>query len=90
MLGVHERTLRRMYEAPDRPIPADVRERIANLVVIWEDLAALFGAGPISDGWVRRPNRDFGDEPPLRRLTSGLMGDVIEVRRYLDLARQGW
>ena len=79
-----------MYENPGRSIPADVTERIANLVVIWEDLAALFGRGPIADEWVRRTNRDFGGEPPLIRMTSGLMGDLIDVRRYLDIARQGW
>ena len=90
LLGVHERTLRRMYETPERTLAPDVSERVANLVVIWEDLAALFGRGPIADEWVRRPNRDFGDEPPLRRMTTGLMGDLIEVRRYLDLARLGW
>jgi uncharacterized protein (DUF2384 family) len=90
LLGIHERTLRRMYEKPSRTIPADVAERIANLVVIWEDLAALFGRGSIADEWVRRPNRDFGGEPPLVRMTSGLMGDLIDVRRYLDIARQGW
>lgn len=90
MLGIHERTLRRMYENPSRGIPADVTERIANLLVIWENLAALFGRGPIADEWVRRPNRDFGGEPPLNRMTSGLMGDLIDVRRYLDIARQGW
>jgi uncharacterized protein (DUF2384 family) len=90
VLGIHERTLRRMYENPSRAIPADVAERIANLVVIWEDLAALFGRGPIADEWVRRPNRDFGGEPPLIRMTSGLMGDLIDIRRYLDIARQGW
>jgi uncharacterized protein (DUF2384 family) len=90
LLGIHERTLRRMYEKPGRTIPPDVTERIANLVVIWEDLAALFGRGPIADEWVRRPNRDFGGEPPLARMTSGLMGDLIDARRYLDIARQGW
>lgn len=90
LLGVHQRTLRRMYEAPGREISSDVNERVANLIAIWENLAALFGRGPIADEWVRRPNRDFGDEPPLNRMTSGLMEDLIDVRRYLDLARQGW
>jgi len=91
LLGIHERTVRRMYEAPKRAnLPADVKERIANLIVIWEDLAALFGSGEVAEGWVRRPNADFGDEPPLQRMTSGLMEDLIDVRRYLDLARQGW
>ncbi len=80
-----------MYEEPSRAnLPADVKERIANLVVIWQDLAALFGPGEVAAGWVRRPNADFGDEPPLRRMTMGLMEDLIDVRRYLDLARQGW
>lgn len=90
LLGVHERTIRRMFDSPERALSTDVRERISNLILIWEDLAALFGRGPIADEWVRRPNRDFGDEPPLQRMTSGLMGDLIEVRRYLDIARQGW
>lgn len=91
LLCLHERTVRRMYEEPSRAsLPADVKERVANLIVIWEDLAALFGPGEVADGWVRRPNADFGDEPPLRRMTTGLMEDLIDVRRYLDLARQGW
>lgn len=91
LLGIHERTVRRMYEDPARAnLSFDVKERIANLVVIWEDLAALFGPGDAADGWVRRPNADFADEPPLRRMTTGLMEDLIDVRRYLDLARQGW
>jgi hypothetical protein len=78
-----------MYQDPVRAsLPADVRERIANLIVISEDLAALFGPGEIADGWVRRPNSHFGDEPPLRRMMSGLMEDLIEVRRYLDVARE--
>ena len=90
ILGVSERTLRRMSDSPNRTLSPDVQERIANLIVIWEDLAAVFGRGPIADGWMRRPNTDFGGEPPVNRLSSGLLGDIIEVRRYLDLARQGW
>jgi hypothetical protein len=73
-----------------RPLQRDILERISLLIGIYEDIRKFFGAGPAADGWIRRPNADFGGEPPLSRLLAGNVEDIVEVRRYLGAARQGW
>jgi hypothetical protein len=50
----------------------------------------LFGRGEIVRTWVRRPIRDFGDEPPLNRMVRGNVADLVFVRTYLDNVRHGW
>ena len=93
LLGRSERTAYRLSSAAghaDRPLQRDTLERISLLVGIYEDVRAVFGSGPAADGWIRRPNDDFGGEPPLNRLLAGNVQDIIDVRRYLALARQGW
>jgi uncharacterized protein (DUF2384 family) len=88
LLGRSGRTAYR-YEKPPNRLAGDLRERISLLVGIYEDIRMLFGAGPIADGWVKRPNRDFGDHAPLDRMLAGQVGDLVAVRRYLAVARQG-
>ena len=88
LLGRSGRTPYRWTEPPAR-LAAGVRERISLLVGIYEDIRLLFGEGPIADEWVKRPNRDFGDNPPLARLLAGNVSDLVVVRRYLAIARQG-
>jgi len=92
LLGRSERTAYRLSSAvrADRPLQRDTLERISLLVGIYEDTRAVFGSGAAADGWIRRPNGDFGGEAPLDRLLAGNVQDIIEVRRYLALARQGW
>ena len=63
-------------------------ERISLLVGIHEDVRAVFGLGAAADEWIRRPNDDFGGDSPLDRLLGGNVQDIIDVRRYLALARQ--
>ena len=91
LLGVSERTVYRWLKEGRREAAGrDVLERISHIVTIWEDLAALFGRGEIARTWVRRPNRDFGDEPPLKRMVRGNVADLVFVRSYLENARHGW
>jgi hypothetical protein len=94
LLGRSERTVYRWAKSggageETRPIQRDTLERISLLIGIYEDIRAFFGAGPAADEWIRRPNADFGGDPPLRRLLAGNVGDIVDVRRYLGAARQG-
>jgi uncharacterized protein (DUF2384 family) len=89
LLGRSGRTPYRWVDEPPTRLAPDVRERISLLVGIYEDIRLLFGDGPIADDWVNRPNRDFGDHPPLARLLAGNVSDLVVVRRYLAVARQG-
>ncbi len=73
-----------------RPLQRDTLERISLLIGIYEDIRAFFGSGPAADGWITRPNADFGGEPPLNRLLAGNVEDIVAVRRYLGATRQGW
>lgn len=91
LLGVSERTVYRwLREGKRENADRGVLERVSHLVAIWGDLAALFGRGEVARGWVRRPNRDFGERPPLERMLHGNVADLVFVRTYLDNARHGW
>lgn len=89
LLGRSDRTVTYRYaERPGR-LPADVLERISLLVGIYEDVRLMFGSGPIADEWLKRPHRDFGGRAPLDRMLAGNVADLVAVRRYLGIARQG-
>jgi len=89
ILAVDEPALRAFYEAQNpASVSESVLERVANLVLIWEDLAALFGRGSIAHEWVRRPNRDFDDRSPLQFMSSGSFDDLLHVKQYLSIARE--
>jgi uncharacterized protein (DUF2384 family) len=91
LLGISERTAYRWAKEPARGDPSrDTLERISHLIAIYEDLRVLFGAGDAADGWVDRPNDDFAGDRPMRRMLGGNVEDIVTVRRYLDLAREGW
>jgi hypothetical protein len=88
LLGRSGRTAYR-YDVPPTRLGDDVRERISLLVGIYEDVRLLFGSGELGDGWVKRENRDFGGHAPLQRMLGGKIIDLVTVRRYLAVARQG-
>lgn len=89
LLGRSGRTPYRWVDEPPARLAPDVRERISHLVGMYEDLRLVFGEGPIANEWMTRPNRDFGGNPPLARLLAGNVSDLVAVRRYLAIARQG-
>ena len=91
LLGVSERTAYRWLKEGHRDhASADTLERVALLTVIWENLAAIFGRSELARTWVKRPNADFGEQPPLQRLLHGTVTDLVFVRTYLDRVRHGW
>jgi uncharacterized protein (DUF2384 family) len=90
LLAVSERTVDRWRDATKARPSRDQLERISYLVGIYGGLAAIFGDASVATAWVRRPNADFGGATPLARMLAGNVGDLAEVRRYVDAWRAGW
>jgi hypothetical protein len=68
----------------------DQVERISYVLGIYGGLHSVLSDSSLANGWVRQPNRDFGDAPPLNRMLAGNVSDLVEVRRYVDAWRIGW
>lgn len=68
----------------------DTVRRIGYVSGIWKALQILYSAPEQADAWVRRPNRFFGGQTPLERMTAGDVTDLAAVRAYLDAARSPW
>jgi hypothetical protein len=62
----------------------------SHLISIWEGAAAFFGSTDAGVEWLTNENADFGQARPLDVMLHGNVEDLIAVRRYLDIARQGW
>jgi hypothetical protein len=70
--------------------PADTLRRIGYVAGIYKALQILYSDSQLADGWIRRPNRAFGGQAPLERMTAGDVVDLAAVRDYLDAARAPW
>ncbi len=77
-------------DAASADLTRDQIERISYVVGIYGGLHAILGESSLADEWVRRPNEDFGGARPLDRMLAGNVGDLAEVRRYVDAWRVGW
>jgi hypothetical protein len=73
-----------------RRVPADTIRRIGYVAGIYKALQILYADPVQADGWVRRPNRQFGGQTPLERMSAGDVTDLAAVRAYLDAARAPW
>ncbi len=71
-------------------VPADTLRRIGYVAGIYKALQILYSDPQLADGWIKRPNRAFGDQTPLRRMCAGDVTDLAAVRAYLDAARAPW
>ncbi|HEV2603753.1 MAG TPA: MbcA/ParS/Xre antitoxin family protein [Microvirga sp.] len=71
-------------------LPEDTLRRIGYIAGIWKAIEILYSDPAIADGWVKRPNRHFGDQTPLERMAAGDVTDLAAVRAYLDAARGSW
>jgi uncharacterized protein (DUF2384 family) len=90
LLAISDRTADR-WRDPGKANPSrDQLERISYLLGIYAGLAAIFENAPLATEWVRRPNVDFGGTTPLARMLGGNVGDLADVRRYVDAWRAGW
>ena len=70
--------------------PADTLRRIGYVAGIFKALQIAYADADLADGWIRRPNRFFGGQTPLGRMTAGDVTDLAAVRAYLDAARAPW
>lgn len=73
-----------------RRLPEDVLRRIGYVAGVYKALQILYSDPALADGWVRRPNRFFGDQTPLERMAAGDVTDLAAVRAYVDAARAAW
>jgi hypothetical protein len=70
--------------------PQDTLRRIGYMAGIYKALQLLYADPQQADGWIRRPNRAFGGQTPLKRMLGGDVTDLAAVRAYLDAARSPW
>jgi len=73
-----------------RRMPEDALRRIGYVAGIYKALQILYADPAQADGWVKRPNRFFGEHTPLERMAAGDVTDLAAVRAYLDAARAAW
>jgi uncharacterized protein (DUF2384 family) len=71
-------------------LPLDAVKRIGYVSGIWKALQILYNDRAQADGWVNRPNKHFGGQTPMERMSAGDVTDLAAVRQYLDAARGPW
>jgi hypothetical protein len=85
-----ERTFYKWRAGQVGTVPVDVIRRVGYVSGIWKALQILYSDHGHADSWVRRPNRHFGGQAPLERMSAGDVTDLAAVRQYLDAARGPW
>jgi uncharacterized protein (DUF2384 family) len=68
----------------------DTLRRIGYVAGIWKALQIVYSDPKLADEWIDRPNRFFGGQTPLERMSAGDVTDLAAVRAYLDAARAPW
>lgn len=88
--GISVRTWYRMKSAPAEAMGQDMLTRISAVVGIYKALRLLFSE-PLSNDWVKKPNRHpiFGGRTPLAAMIEGGIPKMLEVRGYVDALRGG-
>ncbi|PWB83460.1 MAG: DUF2384 domain-containing protein [Methylocystaceae bacterium] len=89
--GVSERTWFRMKKGQwPGALSQDTLTRVSALVGIFKGLRLLFSE-PLSDEWVRLPNKGplYGGRRPLDAMIEGGIPKMLEVRRHIDALRGG-
>jgi hypothetical protein len=71
-------------------VPSDTLRRIGYVAGIYKALQILYSDPQLADSWVKRPNKAFAGQSPLRRMCAGDVTDLAAVRDYLDAARAPW
>jgi Protein of unknown function (DUF2384) len=87
LLGSPARSTFFKWKKEGGALPRDTLERISHVFNIFKNLEILFPDSQIADGWVRKPNRAWGQRTALERILDGSLSDLYEVRRYLDAKR---
>ena len=88
--GVTTRSLQRWRGGDAPKLSLDMADRMSYLLGIHKALRLIFKDAERVYGWVKRPNKEFGDQSALDVMLKGHMSDLARVRLYLDSARGGW
>ncbi len=84
LLATSNASVRRYRAEPSAAdLGCDQVERIMLVMAIYETLRASFGGRELGIAWLRRPNRDFGEERPIDKIIAGGIADMLNVQRYL-------
>jgi hypothetical protein len=89
--GVSERTWFRMKKGVwPGALSQDMLTRVSALVGVFKGLRLLFSE-PLSDEWVRLPNKGplYRGRRPLDAMIEGGIPKMLEVRRHIDALRGG-
>ena len=84
------RTYRRWKAGDLGRIDRDGRARLSNLMGIHKALRIIFREPQRGYGWIKAPNKVFGNRTALDVMTGGELTDLMRVRRYLDAERGAW
>lgn len=81
--------LQRWRSGQDCEVDYDTLERISCLLGIFQAISTLLPEPDRVDAWMRAPNQapTFDGRSALEKMTSGSLGDLHAVRRYLDAER---
>jgi len=85
-----QRTFYRWKKGDVAGVSHDVIRRIGYVSGIWKSLQILYSNQNQADEWVQKPNRFFGGQTPLERMSAGDVTDLAAVHQYLDAARAPW
>lgn len=85
-----ERTFFKWKRGEVGAVPGDVLRRIGYVAGVWKALQIVYSDPAHADAWLQRPNRAFGGQTPLQRMSAGDVTDLAAVRDYLDAARAPW
>ena len=88
--GISRKTFYEWKSGRARRLPEDTMRRIGYVAGIYKALQVLYADPAQADGWVRRPNQQFGGQTPLERMAAGDVTDLAAVRAYVDAARAPW
>ena len=67
----------------------DLLDRLSYIAGIHKALRMLYRNPDNIYGWITAPNRQFGGQPPIDRMTAGSLTDLAFVRAHLDTLRGG-
>ncbi|WP_416138958.1 antitoxin Xre/MbcA/ParS toxin-binding domain-containing protein [Halomonas sp. HK25] len=93
LLGVSVETYRRWSELPEQALlDRHHLERMSLILGIYQALQVLLPSNDAADSWLHRPNNHpmFGGQPPWKRLKSGHIADLYDVRKFLEAKLQRW
>lgn len=85
--GPSERTFYRWRAGKVSALPRDTLERISVLLGIYKAVNILLPVRERAAAWVKRANKAFGGASALDVMLKGQVGNLYQVRRYLDAWR---